>query len=75
MVGDYISSSFNGDGTVATVLAVGNSHTGVAFDEGMWAPSAPLEIATAALATRPASSDGAATGPGVGEAQQAIRRD
>jgi hypothetical protein len=75
MVGDYISSSFNGDGTVATMLAVGNQHTASAFDEGMWAPSAPLEIATAALATRPASSDGAATGPGVGEAQQAIRRD
>jgi hypothetical protein len=41
----------------------------------MWAPSAPLEIATAALASRLASSNGAATGPGVGEAQQAIRRD
>jgi hypothetical protein len=57
------------------MLAVGNQHTGSAFDEGMWAPSAPLEIATAALASRLASSNGAATGPGVGEAQQAIRRD
>jgi BNR repeat protein len=75
MVGDYISSSFNGAGTVATVFAVGNQHTGAAFDEGMWAPSTPLQVASAALATRAATSDGAANGPGIGEAQQAIRRN
>ncbi len=75
MVGDYISSSFNAAGTVATVFAVGNPHSGTVFDEGIWAPSAPLTVASAALATRAASSDGAANGPGIGEAQQAIRRD
>jgi BNR repeat-like domain len=75
MVGDYISSSFNAAGTVATMFAIGKPHTNSTFNEGMWAPSAPLEVASAALATRAASSDGAANGPGIGEAQQAIRRN
>ena len=75
MVGDYISTSFNAAGTAATVFAVGNPHTGTVFDEGMWAPSTPLPLASAAAATRRASSAGAASGQGVGAAQQAIRRD
>jgi hypothetical protein len=45
------------------------------FDEGIWAPSTPLTVAGAAQATRHASSAGAASGQGVGAAQQAIRRD
>src|SRR6185295_1727863 len=62
MVGDYISTSFNGAGTAGTV-----------FDEGMWAPSAPLPVT--ATATREATTDGAAHGQGVGEAQKAVRGD
>jgi hypothetical protein len=75
MVGDYISTSFNQAGTAATVFAIGNPHTGSVFDEGMWAPTTPLAVTSTAQATRPASSAGAASGQGVGAAQQAIRRD
>jgi hypothetical protein len=75
MVGDYISTSFNDAGTVATVFAIGKPHAGSVFDEGIWAPSTPLTVAGAAQATRHASSAGAASGQGVGAAQQAIRRD
>ena len=75
MVGDYISTSFNAAGTAATVFAVGLPHTGSHFDEGMWAPSSPLPVASAAQATRAASSAGAASGQGVGEAQHAVRDD
>jgi hypothetical protein len=75
MVGDYISTSFNSTGTAATVFAVGKPHTGSVFDEGVWAPTAPLTVASAAQATRHASSAGAASGQGVGAAQQAIKRN
>jgi hypothetical protein len=75
MVGDYISTSFNAAGTAATVFAIGNPHTGSVFDEGMWAPTTPLQVASAAQATRSASSAGAASGQGVGAAQQAIRHN
>jgi len=75
MVGDYISTSFNSSGTAATVFAVGKPHTGSVFDEGMWAPTAPLTVASAAQATRHASSAGAASGQGVGAAEQAIKRN
>jgi len=75
MVGDYISTSFNGVGTATTVFALGLPHTGTVFDEGMWAPSTPLAVASAAQATRAASSAGASSGAGVGEAQHAVRND
>jgi hypothetical protein len=75
MVGDYISTSFNAAGTAATVFAIGLPHTGNAFDEGMWAPSTPLPVATGTAAPRRSSAAGAANGQGVGEAQQAIRKD
>jgi hypothetical protein len=75
MVGDYISTSFNSTGTAATVFAIGKPHTGAVFDEGMWAPTSPLPVASAAQATRHASSAGAASGQGVGAAQQAIKRN
>ncbi len=75
MVGDYISTSFNSAGSAATVLAIGKPHAGTVFDEGMWAPSAPLPVATGAQATRASSSAGAAGGQGVGAAEQAVRDD
>jgi hypothetical protein len=78
MVGDYISTSFNAAGTAATVFAIGLPPTPPIvnpFDEGMWAPTTPLPVATPDQATRAASSAGAATGQGVGEAQQAIRKE
>jgi hypothetical protein len=75
MVGDYISTSFNAAGTATAVFAIGNPHTGNVFDEGMWAPVTPLPVATAAQATRPATTAGAATGVGVGAAQEAVRSD
>src|SRR5919197_1988298 len=70
MVGDYISTSFAG-GKAATVFAIGMPHTGTVFDEGMWAPTTPLSVASAGAATRHASTAGAARGRGVGAAQHA----
>jgi hypothetical protein len=75
MVGDYISTSFNAGGTAATVFAIGLPHAGSHFDEGMWAPAAPLPVAAGSQANRAASSAGAASGQGVGEAQHAVRDD
>jgi hypothetical protein len=74
MVGDYISTSFNGAGNAATVLAVGQPKTGSVFDEAIYAP-APIAVAT--LAPNAASSVGAypITGVGIGETIQAIRQD
>jgi hypothetical protein len=75
MVGDYISTSFNNAGTAATVFAVGKPHSGAVFDEGMWAPSSLLSVASASAATHAASSDRVEiqpTGQGLGEA--VIRR-
>jgi hypothetical protein len=76
MVGDYISTSISG-GTATTVLAIGLPHSGNVFDEGMYAPTAKLPIATAAQATRPSSTAGAGpvTGEGIGETHHAIRSD
>jgi hypothetical protein len=68
MVADYVSTSFSG-GSAVTVFAVGKPHTGSTFDEAMYAPSAPLAVATAADAANVASSAGvqAATGGGENE--------
>jgi hypothetical protein len=76
MTGDYISTSFSG-GTATTVIAVGAAHTGSAFDEAMYAPTSKLAIASAANATRAASSEGAGpvTGQGTGETHHALKRD
>jgi hypothetical protein len=57
MVGDYMSTSISG-GTATTVFAVGLPHSGSTFDEGMYAPTAPLPIATAVRATRASSNRG-----------------
>lgn len=74
MVGDYISTSFTG-ATATTVFAIGNPHTGSAYDEAMYAPAGPLSVATAAQASTASSTAGAYTGQGHGVAIQAVRRD
>jgi hypothetical protein len=78
MVGDYISSSFSG-GSVATLFAVGlQQPSTTSFDEAMYAPSAPLAVATPAQATNPSSTTGVVvpvTGIGTGTTHQAIRND
>jgi hypothetical protein len=78
MVGDYISTSFNANGRAVPAFAIGRPHTASQpFDEGTYAPSAPLPVAPASQATRSASSDGAAaiTGQGTGETHHALRDD
>ena len=55
-------------------FAIGKPHTGTVFDEGMWAPSTPLPVASGAQATR-AVGGGQPSGPGIGEAQHAVRND
>lgn len=72
MVGDYISTSFNASGTATTVFAIGKPHSGSVFDEGMWAPSAPLPVASGASATNLASSAGVQVMTGFGPGQAAI---
>jgi hypothetical protein len=72
MVGDYISTSISG-GKATTVIAVGKPATTAAFDEAMYAPGR-LSIATADEATR-LSTTGPATGPGIGDTIQALKRD
>jgi hypothetical protein len=77
MVGDYISTSFNGSGTATSLFAIGNPHTAAQpFDEGMYAPTPPLAVTPPADAHNVASSGGAqVTGQGTGTAHQAIRDD
>jgi hypothetical protein len=76
MVGDYISTSFAGS-TATTVFAVGRAQpTATTFDEGMFAPTTPLTVATPANATRPSTTAGVqvpVTGVGTGTAIQAIK--
>jgi hypothetical protein len=77
MVGDYISTSFSG-GRAVTIFPVGRGNPGSGpFDEGMYAPAAPLAVATAGQATHAASSAGAGpvTGVGIGETHHALRDD
>jgi hypothetical protein len=76
MVGDYISTSFLGDGTYTTVVAIGKAPTGdQAFDEDMEMPIAPIAVATSGLT--PSSTHGAApiTGQGTGETHHALRNN
>ena len=76
MVGDYISTSFSG-GRATTVFAVGRQQpTSSTFDEAMYAPTTPLPVATAAQATRVASSEGVVgpiTGVGTGELHHTLK--
>jgi hypothetical protein len=74
MVGDYISTSFNGEGSAQTVFAIGKAHSGGRFDEGMWAPTSPLPVANGARATRRASTARAGQGRSFRPARPPIRR-
>jgi hypothetical protein len=73
MVGDYISTSISA-GSAVTVFPVGKPTATAAFDEGMYSPGR-LPIATAGQATRLATTTGVATGPGIGDTIQALKRD
>ncbi|TML06428.1 MAG: exo-alpha-sialidase [Actinobacteria bacterium] len=76
MVGDYISTSFLQSGAYETTVAIGKAPTGGrAFDEGMYAPTTPLTVATSGLT--PAQTSGAHqfTGQGTGETHHALRND
>jgi hypothetical protein len=73
MVGDYISTSFLPDGTYTTSVAIGQGPPGPPFDEAMYAPTAPIAVATSGLT--PSSTTGAHqfTGQGTGETHHALR--
>jgi hypothetical protein len=77
MVGDYISTSFTGSGTATTVFAVGAEPATLPFDEAMYAPATPLEVASLASSPNVASTAGAGpiTGKGSGTAIQVLRQD
>jgi hypothetical protein len=75
MVGDYISTSFLPGGAYTTTVAIGKTPTNAqAFDEGMYAPVAPISVATGGAL---AETTGAHhfTGEGVGETHHALRDD
>ncbi|HEY2371285.1 MAG TPA: sialidase family protein [Gaiellaceae bacterium] len=73
MVGDYISTSFSG-GKAVTLFPIGLGHTGATFNEAMYAPSAPLAVATAAQATSAASAAGVQA-PTAGGANEVVLHD
>jgi hypothetical protein len=75
MVGDYISTSFLPGGAYTTTVAIGKDPTdGKAFDEGMYAPTSPISVASGGAA---AQTTGAHhfTGQGTGETHHALRND
>jgi BNR repeat-like domain len=73
MVGDYISTSFSGS-KATTVFAVGKQTETAAFDEAMYSPGR-LSVASAAQATRVASSAGTFGAVGTGETHHALKND
>src|SRR5438105_7435701 len=73
MVGDYISTSFSG-GLATTVFAVGHEPLTAAFDEAMYAPTAPLTVATPSAATRAATTAGAVAGDTSEAPERAVKR-
>jgi hypothetical protein len=78
MVGDYIATSINNNGTADAVFAIGvPPKPPLAFDEGMYAPNKPLAIASPSAATSVASSAGVQStgGTGNGALLQAIRHN
>jgi len=79
MVGDYISTSFVAGGKATTTIAVGRPHVlDQPFDEAMYAPTAPLAVASPAQAVNAASSGAVVapvTGIGTGETHHAVRED
>jgi hypothetical protein len=78
MVGDYISTSFNQAGAASALFAVGQPPTpAAAFDEAMYAPATPLQVATARTAVNPSSSAGVLStgGTGTGLLLRSIRNN
>jgi hypothetical protein len=78
MVGDYISTSFSG-GRATTMFPVGlQQPSSTTFDEAMYAPASPLEVASPAHATQPSTTKGVlvpVTGVGSGATRQALREE
>jgi hypothetical protein len=75
MVGDYISTSFSG-GKAVTMFPVGlQQPSATTFDEAMYAPASPLDVATAAQATALATSAGAGGATGTGATHQALKEN
>jgi hypothetical protein len=77
MVGDYISTSFLPSGAYTTAVAIGkgtptNSQT---FDEAMYAPVAPITVATSGLTPSETTGAHQFTGQGTGETHHALRDD
>jgi hypothetical protein len=78
MVGDYISTSFNSAGLAVPVFAIGKPPTPpAAFDEAMYAPNAPLSVATSATAPNRSSSAGVQStgGTGTGALLRSLRQN
>jgi hypothetical protein len=78
MVGDYISTSFSG-GRATTMFPVGlQQPSSTTFDEAMYAPASPLEVASPAQAIEPSTTKGVlvpVTGVGSGATRQALREE
>jgi hypothetical protein len=72
MVGDYISTSFNGAGTATTVFAIGQPPLGGVFNESMFAPASPLSVGSSAAALNAATSTGVQVLTGFAPPQTAI---
>ena len=74
MTGDYISTSFSG-GNAVTVFPVGVPAASGSFDEAMYAPSAPLPVASPSAATNPSTTSGVypITGVGIGETHHDLK--
>jgi hypothetical protein len=75
MVGDYISTSFLPGHTYTTVVAVGKEPSTLAFDEGMYRPTAPIGVATGGLTASATTGAHHFTGQGTGETHHALRDD
>jgi hypothetical protein len=76
MVGDYISTSFLSTGTYTTTVAIGKGTptSTQTFDEGMYAPAAPISVATSGLTPSTTSGAHHVTGQGIGETHRALRK-
>jgi hypothetical protein len=75
MTGDYISTSFSG-GSAVTMFPVGMAAAS-GFDEAMYAPSAPLPVASPSAATNASTTTGVFpfTGMGAGATHHDLKND
>ena len=75
MTGDYISTSFSG-GSAVTMFPVAVAAAS-GFDEAMYAPSAPLPVASLSAATNASTTTGVlpVTGVGTGETHHDLKTD